>query len=725
MKTKYFLALLLPILVLADEVEEKDIGESILNANTLTSNIVASNITKIDSSDIALRPNMKFSDTLRTLSGIRIPKGRGMETFDTITIRGIANGSNIIVDGISLNDMNNNTKMLTAMSALDLDNVEVLRGAFSSLYGSGAIGGVANFTTAMPQQLEAKAHLGYGNPFIADSAAQNLVRGYFSLGDTFLKERLRLKASYGFSTSSGYAADDAWSSSTESGISGYKPSLSPSGETRYIVGDMGRQAYQTHDFRLKAQADITDNSLLDMGINYTNYDYRHKNPTSNLKDASNNTYWGNSSGGSGSLPYAFVGGMGNERNSQVSEFIKYKHLLDSQSLELNFTRLDNFRDYLSPNAGASPFGGSGVKERDDSSSTFANILYDMEFLDNKLGLLIGGDYKFMQMDIKKQNIADWRYYNASNLGFAGSSGGESHFGGILAELRGNLLDSALLLSLGGRLDYWYGGKYYSINADYSSNATATKNEKFAFSPKLGISYKPLDSMALKFSFGQAFRVPTLTQMFSTHTYNDGTTILGNPNLKPESVTSFDLGIEQTTWLNGELKAFYFFSELKDMIYTSGDSTTRRIQNAGKGRIQGLELSYNQPLPLGFNIYASYTFTHSKMLKNDIERDSIGKYIPNIPLHMGYVELSYQGYGFLASIGGEFMSKPYANANNSDTISHVYGATDGYALLNIKLGYEINKYLSIALDITNALNYQYYSYYKAPGAAFYASFSAKY
>lgn len=140
------------------------------------------NTTIINKRDITIRPNYRFTDTLRGHEGVLQPKGRGMETFDGAMIRGINNGALLMVDGVVLNDINNNTKMLTTMRAHDLERVEITRGASSALYGSGALSGAINFITAMPDSLSVYGSLGYGNPFSHNGAPENLTNWYLSVG---------------------------------------------------------------------------------------------------------------------------------------------------------------------------------------------------------------------------------------------------------------------------------------------------------------------------------------------------------------------------------------------------------------------------------------------------------------------------------------------------------------------------------------------------------------
>lgn len=717
--------------IYGNDISDIDLGEITTTSNKTSSLISESpgNISVVTKQDITKTPNAKFSDTLRGLEGAFTPKGRGLETFDNVTIRGISGGTNILVDGVSINDMNNDSKMLTAMNALDLDRVEVVRGPFSNIYGSGALGGVVNFITQMYDEPTIKANIGYGNPMQDENAPQNLVRGFLSLGDSYFNKRFKIKASYGFSTSKGYAADDAWSKTTQSGVNGYIPSISNTGDPRYIVGDMGRQAFGTHDFRLKSQLDIGDNDELSALFNYSNYNYKHIDQQTFLtKD--DTPYYGdtsgtpNTSGTAGNIPYGYVGGMGVENYNQFIEAIKYKHYFENSTLEFNISRLDGFDKYNGPNADASPFGGSAKQTYTRHQKNALDLFYSID-LNQNFNLLFGADYKRLSMDINNTNVANWQDLNSQKISFAGKSGGDSDFIGAFGDLTMKFLDNSIITSIGGRVDYWIGSNYYNVSANGSSLPTQG-NKKVAFSPKISMNYAPFNGTMLKTSVGQAFRVPTLKQMFSTHILNDGTAILGNPNLKPENATSFDIGIEQKI-IKNPLKIFYFYTYLNNAIYQ--DNVTSSYQNAGSARIQGIELSYKETIIYGLAINMTYTWSDSKMLKNSLNPSSIGKRLPGIPEHKTYTELYYE-YNHLfsqdskiyASIGCEFASKAYRNADNSDTIKNVYGATDSYLLFDLRIGMYASKDFGVNFDITNLFNYKYYSYYRAPGRAFFLSFN---
>ena len=245
-------------------------------------------------------------------------------------------------------------------------------------------------------------------------------------------------------------------------------------------------------------------------------------------------------------------------------------------------------------------------------------------------------------------------------------------------------------------------------------------------------FRSSDTTRLKSSFGQAFKAPTLSQMFSNRALSDGTFIKGNPHLKPENVISFDVGFEQDIVLGedyGAFKMYYFNNTTTNAIMQySRDYADVNLRgmydNLGKNRIQGIESSLMLPLGYGLGMHLTYTFMDSKILKS-IESSTEGNKVAGIPSHLAYGAINYDRGAFYGSFGVEYASKPYKNAMNTPTPSGVYGATDSYIIADLRLGWRINKHFDISSNITNLFNHTYYSYYRASGRAFFVSLAGRF
>jgi outer membrane cobalamin receptor len=81
-----------------------------------------------------------------------------------------------------------------------------------------------------------------------------------------------------------------------------------------------------------------------------------------------------------------------------------------------------------------------------------------------------------------------------------------------------------------------------------------------FSPQLAGSFRVADTLKLRASGGYGFRIPTYTDLY----YSDPTT-LGNPNLKPESAWSGDMGADWIASSRMTLSVTGFYSQQHDTI----------------------------------------------------------------------------------------------------------------------------------------------------------------
>lgn len=689
------------------------------------------NTSIINKHDIAIRPNYRFTDTLRGHEGVLQPKGRGMETFDGAMIRGINNGALLMVDGVILNDINNNTKMLTTMRTHDLERVEITRGASSALYGSGALSGAINFITAMPDSLSVYGSLGYGNPFSQNGAPENLTNWYLSVGDSFFNKSLRVKATYGGSFSSGYAADNAWVNASGdngiSGLSGSVPSHKTDGTPIVLVGDMGRQRYATHDAKIKAQADIGSSGVLDAWVQYSNYNYIHHRQQSYLRDENGNVAWGNATSpnsAQGSAPYAFVGGMGNEIYNQVISALSYTHYFGSNEWRTSLNHTYGNDIWAGPSGGASPFGGAGSKQDHHYNTLNVESTFTLR-LSQAHSLLFGVQERYSGYKQNAYNLSDWRDF-ASSTALSKTITGTHNFLGVFVHYQA-AWSKYFSTGLSGRWDLWQGFNYTDTTKPNAPNATHNQ-----FSPKLSLNFTPFSSdyatTIIKASEGSSFRAPTFNQKFRDYIRNDGVQTSGNPHLKPEELYSYDIGLEQSLYpestFAAQVKIYYFDSFFTNAITTIG----KNLENAQKARINGIELSYRQKLFGYGGLFASYTLYNAKLTQDLVSGSQViaaGNRLPGVPEHSGYVQLYYDDGKAFGSLSCEMASKRYKDLDNaSQKVWGVYSSSDAYYLLDMRLGYRF-QHLELSANFTNLLDYQYYAYYRAPGRAFYLEVASRF
>jgi vitamin B12 transporter len=111
---------------------------------------VASSISIVTSKDIEDKKEPIVLDVLRGLPGVDVTQTGGLGKASSIYIRG-ANPEHtlVMIDGMEVNDVMHFGRLydFADLSVDNIERVEVLRGPQSTLYGSGAIGGVINIIT--------------------------------------------------------------------------------------------------------------------------------------------------------------------------------------------------------------------------------------------------------------------------------------------------------------------------------------------------------------------------------------------------------------------------------------------------------------------------------------------------------------------------------------------------------------------------------------------------
>lgn len=146
-----------------------------------------------------------------------------------------------------------------------------------------------------------------------------------------------------------------------------------------------------------------------------------------------------------------------------------------------------------------------------------------------------------------------------------------------------------------------------------------------FAPKIGLRANLPAGGAwktvLRANFGQAYRVPNLKERHYLFDHSAlGYVVLGNPDLKPESSNSFQLGGTATWNERLTLNANLFHNRVRDLIQTDMENFTvvngiaaYTYRNVARARTQGLETGARWQASPALALNAGYTFTDAQDL----------------------------------------------------------------------------------------------------------------
>ena len=696
---------------------------------SLASDVISipASISVVNSESIDKMPSTKLTDIVKKLAGVRVDNDVGFNPRPKIRIRGLNNGTLLMLDNVILSDLDGENRILNSLILYDVERVEVARGGYSSLYGTGAIGGVINFITAMPDSFELKTYAGYGNEFARGTADKNLFKAYVSIGDALFDKKLKLKFSAGYSSTDGYSSFPAILPKSESNIQNINGIVTDKAGNR-IIGTGGDRVFQTYDIALKASYELNENNELSGSVRFSSYDYTFKNFQSFLRDnqgnpislVNNKDYFV----GSG------YGGIG--RYSHIIGNVALLHSFGDASLNVSLSSVNLLSQWQDAQQGiGNQFGGAGTTQDIDTSSNFLDIIYENEYLDNHK-FSIGTQFRYYTLTQHQRNMTNWRVSSTRTDSFL-HFGSQALVSSVYANVDSVWVDSInfgkFSSSAGVRFDYWqnFGGFFHNYRNNEHQDGIA--NSVFVPSPKLALAYIPFDnshSLKLSTSIGSGFRMPTMREFYQ---FTHGESIWEiNHNLKYERALNFEIGAEYVaSYLSTSL--YYYQIEMFDMIYRSGsgkqDDPFKNI-NAGRARINGLEYMLSLPLIQNLVLDASYTLTLAKILSNTTRPQSVGKPLAQIPKHMTNLSLSYlPKSGFYASIWAYYAPSFSNDDIGTSPLSNTFGYYENQFSLNSKLGFAFESGFDMNLSFFNITNNRYYDFYRVAGASFYTQISYRY
>ncbi|MFQ4146086.1 TonB-dependent siderophore receptor [Chlorogloeopsis sp. ULAP02] len=208
----------------------------------------------------------------------------------------------------------------------------------------------------------------------------------------------------------------------------------------------------------------------------------------------------------------------------------------------------------------------------------------------------------------------------------------------------------LKLLLGGRFDL-----FRQTDQNFLADTRAEQSGD-AFSPRVGIVYQPIEPISLYASYTRSF-TPTIGTAF------DGSTF------QPERGTQYEIGVKAD--FNDKLSATLALYDLTRTNVTTDDTRAGippgfSIQT-GKQRSQGVELTVQGEILPGWNIIAGYAYTNARLTKDNTFEE--GNFLSNAPENAFNLWTTYeiqQGYlrGLGLGLGFFFVGERQADLANS-------------------------------------------------------------
>ena len=639
---------------------------------------------------------------------------------NSVSLRGIPQyyRTAVLLDGVVMNNAFAGGVNWSNMPVDDIERIEVVKGPFSSLYGGSAMGGVINVITKEPTKRELIIKTGYGS---------NNFKNFEALYKDKITDKLKISINLGEKSSDGYINSPVTKTPTSGtggiAVSGAQLTTDTTGKPVYIVGDKGKTPWVEHDAGIKLFYDLDDVNKFTAGYSHHESGTGFDHLNTYLTDSSGNPVTSGSvqlsSSSKATLSQSnFLPVPTGEKTDRFTLGYDTK-FLDDVKLKANADYSKFGYWYLQASSNATSSGGAGTYT--DIPNTLKSGSIQLSFpLGNSNYFVIGTELSKTELAKKVSNMTNWTD-DSSLTTVTSEQNGQNTNKALFLQDTIDITDN-LVAYIGGRYDAWS----TSGNGETSPNTfNYPERSQSQFSPKASLVYMPDNKTTFRTSVGEAFRAPLLSDLYSSY-YSGSVLYQADANIKPETMTSWEVGFEHIFDTKTHFKTTYYENYLTNLIYsTMVSSTLNEKKNAGKAEIKGIEIEVSQDLSYGLDAFANFTYNHAVVTANDANPAIVGKNVTYTPQRQFNIGLNGKHGDWSGSIIGNYVSDITTNDGNTDTYKSVPGGYESYFTANAKIGYQIQKWVNASMSVNNIANQQVYQYYLTPGRTYYGELTFKF
>ncbi len=538
-------------------------------------------------------------------AGVILAQNGGVGQSSSVYLQGFASKYTLVlVDGVKFNDP-------TAVGAAanianivldDVEQIEIIKGAQSGIYGADAVAGVINIITKKAKKDSASLNFEYGS-FVTKksqvSISKKIGKLYGSLSYSYLKSK----------------------------------SFSAAADIKKDLDSYEDDAYENKSYNIKLGYDITSNDTLALLL------YKISSDTKFDAGATLDS----------TIP--------NVKEQDKLSSIKYTHYYSQKNYTKLYYSLSSFnRDYI--------YDFMGNPTPANYRGEIREFGIDNRFVYNNYTFLFGANQTISKDKKSAKKLKATGVYLTTTATI------------------NNLVATATI-----RRDNY---------SDYKDKTTG----------KIGLKYSFQNGLVVSANYGTAYKVPTLSEL-----YGFG----GNPNLKPESIKSFDIRAEYQNFY-----VSYFYNSIKDAIsyvYNPATFSGTYVNDTKKSKIKGFELGYRGVI--AEDLFYSLNYTRY------IAKDKDGYQLARRPNYLVNFNLDYYGFenahiNFNAQYVGKRVEYAYGTHNVTAQTGHIFVA-------NLAADYQISKDLQAYVKINNIFDkkYQDVAGYASSPRAIYVGINAKF
>jgi outer membrane receptor protein involved in Fe transport len=568
----------------------------------------AASVVFVTAEELSTTAAVTLDDALRQVAGFQLFRRAGSRTANPTT-QGVslratgASGASralVLADGIPLNDPFGGWINWGRVPRESVRSVEVLRGGFSHLYGSGALGGVVNILTRGAAE---------GGPVVS------------------------LEASYG----SQHTPD---------------ASLYASGRKGRWGATLAAEAFHTDGYILVQRAERgridtpagSRRSTLDVGLEYALSEdarlfvraaYFGESRTNGTPLQTNRTHLRQWSAG-GDWSHARVGQV---RTRLYGGAQLYDQNFTAVAANRNTETLTRVQRVPSQFNGLTTqwsraFAGRHTLVAGLDAREVRGASDELVYVQGRASSLLGAGGRERTVGVFVEEIAQV----TPRLTLAG---------GVRFDRWRNYRAASATRALGA-------GSRANVNAFADRTETA-------LSPQVSVLFKLFDHVSLAASVHRAFRQPTLNELYRSFRVGEVLT-LANENLRAERLTGGEVGANVAT-RDGRhgVRATFFHAEIARPVANVTRTVapaliTRRRENLGRTRSRGLEVEFDVRPARRWTLTGGYQLADASVEEFPANRELEGLRLPQVARHQLTLQLRYANparlnFGVQGRLGG--------------------------------------------------------------------------
>ncbi len=622
--------------------------------------------------------------------GVRVENQCQYCNFTMVRMQGLgAEHTQILINGQPMYSGLAGVYGLQQLSTVDIDKIEVVKGAGSALYGSGAVAGAINIVTKEP---------GFRPATTVDVQLGSYKTNKFDVNSSMRNERGNIGLNIFAQRYAEGAIDETGSGLTQDEVRN-KDGISDRVMTNLTNAGFG--LYIDNAFLKNDKLIIRGKSVFEKREGGTMDDDYYRNPlTDGTENITTDRYEASLSynkkiktNAEINFTFAYVN---HNRNATNDSYLGDYMATHGDSVP----DLRNMRPYLAnENSFTSTLSFNSVLGKHSFIAGLQNFYDKLE----ESGMYVVVDEASPYLGQSYRSVAD-----KSAMEF-----------GLFAQDEWSITEKLMVVP-GIRIDYHHSGEEYTADRQIfaTNNFPKTSFDETAINPRLAVKYKLSEKFTFRANAGTGFRAP---YGFSEdlHLCSGSPRVWKSSYLNPETSVSYNLSADYYG-KNIRVSVNLFHTDLKEKIgFTDADADVAALgydyqwKNIDDAFVQGVELSVMASLVKNLDLGVDVTYNQGeyKNMREDwagTDYESESKYISRFPATTGNLKLEYSPKTWTFAITGNYQGTMYIDYYNED-IDPVLGdqskikKTDPFMLFNTRVSKKFGQFKLYA-GANNLFNY---------------------